>query len=415
MVERSAVIRALNAVKDPKSGRGLVEAGLVQALVVGEDRTGFMMEVEPADAGVYAAVRAEAEAALKALPGVERAQVVLTADKAPGPGAAPSAGRPRPAHEVTYQHQPAMDDGPVPPGTVRVRRGGARLSEDAQAQMAPTRPAPGLKPAHVAHVIAVASGKGGVGKSTVAVNLACALALLGKRTGLLDADVYGPSAPRMTGLDREPEVTADRQLKPLEGWGLKLMSIGLLVDEGAPMIWRGPMASSALNQMLNDVAWGSEEEPLDVLVVDMPPGTGDIQLTLAQRVALSGAVVVSTPQEVALIDARRAVAMFEKTHVPILGVVENMAYFSNPATGEPIEIFGRGGARETAAKLGAPFLGEIPIEVALREACDAGRPLVVTTPDSASAKAFMAIAAQVAETLDAGADLKPAPTIVWED
>ena len=395
-IERSAVLAALNAVRDPKSGRGLVDAGLVQGLVARQGRAGFMLEVERGDAQIYAAVRDQAEAALKALPGVDRAQVVLTADRAPASA-------------------PAQDEPPVPHGAVRMRRN-ARLSAGAQAQVAPPeqRPPAGLKPAHVAHVIAVASGKGGVGKSTVSVNLAAALAMLGRRTGLLDADVYGPSVPRMTGLDAEPEVSAERKLKPLEGWGLKVMSIGLLVDEASPMIWRGPMASSALNQMLNDVAWGSEAEPLDILVVDMPPGTGDIQLTLAQRVALSGAVVVSTPQEVALIDARRAVAMFEKTHIPILGVVENMAYFTDPSTGQPIEIFGRGGARAVADTLKAPFLGEVPIEVALREACDAGRPFVVEHPDSPAARAFLAIAEQVAAALE-GSEQKPPPKIVFED
>jgi ATP-binding protein involved in chromosome partitioning len=393
-VERSAVLGALNAIRDPKSGKGLVEAGLVQGLVASGERAGFMLEVAPDDAPLYASVRDEAEAVLKALPGVGRAQVVLTASHSP-------------------QRSPA--EPPVPPGTVRMRRN-SRMSAEAQAQMAPAAPAqPGLKPAHVGHVIAVASGKGGVGKSTVAVNLACALAMLGRRTGLLDADVYGPSAPRMTGLDQEPEVTPARKLTPLEGWGLKMMSIGLLVDEASPMIWRGPMASSALNQMLNDVAWGDEASPLDVLVVDMPPGTGDIQLTLAQRVALSGAVIVSTPQEVALIDARRAVSMFEKTHVPILGVVENMAYFADPSTGAPIEIFGRGGAKAVAGTLNVPFLGEIPIELALRQACDEGRPLVATAPDSPAARVFLEIAEKVAERLDHGADLKPPPQIVWED
>jgi ATP-binding protein involved in chromosome partitioning len=389
-VERSQVLRALNAVVDPRSGKGLVDAGLVQGLIATGDRAGFMMEVAPEHAAAYEPVREAAEAALKALPGVARAQVVLTADRS-GPAAEP----------------------PVPPGTVRMRRN-SRISPDAQAQMQPPAPA-GLKPAHVGHVIAVASGKGGVGKSTVAVNLACALALLGRRTGLLDADVYGPSAPRMTGLDREPQITPERKLQPLEGWGLKMMSIGLLVDEAAPMIWRGPMASSALNQMLNDVAWGSAEAPLDVLVVDMPPGTGDVQLTLAQRVAVSGAVIVSTPQEVALIDARRGVSMFEKTHVPILGVVENMAFFPDPTTGQPIEIFGRGGARATAETLGVPFLGEIPIDVALRQSCDDGRPLVATSPDAPASKVFLEIAEQIAARLDDDADLKPPPRIVWED
>jgi len=395
--ERSAVLKALNAVRDPKSGQGLVDAGLVQGLIAGDGRAGFMLEVEPADAQLYAPVRDEAEAVLKALPGVERAQVVLTADRVAG--------------HAGHAHEP-----PVPAGTVRMRRN-TQVSAAAKAQGAPpeVRPPAGLKPAHVAHVIAVASGKGGVGKSTVAVNLAVALAMLGRRVGLLDADVYGPSVPRMTGLNDEPGVTPERKLKPLEGWGLKVMSIGLLVDEASPMIWRGPMASSALNQMLNDVAWGTEAEPLDILVVDMPPGTGDIQLTLAQRVALSGAVVVSTPQEVALIDARRAVAMFEKTHIPILGVVENMAYFTDPSSGRPIEIFGRGGARKVAETLRAPFLGEIPIEVALREACDAGRPFVAEHPESAAAQAFLAIAEAVATQLDREGVLKPPPRIVFED
>jgi ATP-binding protein involved in chromosome partitioning len=290
-----------------------------------------------------------------------------------------------------------------------------RLSAEAQSQMQPAQAAGAMKPAHVRHVIAVASGKGGVGKSTVAVNLAAAMAMLGRRVGLLDADVYGPSIPRMTGADADPELTADRKLKPLEAFGLKIMSIGFLVDEGAPMIWRGPIASSAINQMLNDVAWASEVQPLDVLVIDLPPGTGDVQLTLAQRVALSGAVVVSTPQEVALIDVRRGVAMFEKTHVPILGVIENMAYFPDPATGEPIPIFGHGGAKATAKALGAPFLGEIPIEVALREACDAGRPLVVSGPESAATRAFLAMAEQVLDALEQGPSLKPPPKIVIED
>lgn len=384
--DKPTALQALNRIIDPRSGQGLADAGLVRGLVVGGGRAGFMLEVARGEADLYAPVREAAEKALAALPGVERAQVVLTADRDPEPA----------------------------PGVVRVRRG-AKLSSEAQTQAHPgPRPPGAMKPAHVTHVVAVASGKGGVGKSTVAVNLACALALLGHRTGLLDADVYGPSVPRMTGLDAEPQIGPDRKLQPLQAWGLKLMSIGLLVDEGAPMIWRGPMASSALNQMLNDVAWGTEAEPLDILVVDMPPGTGDIQLTLAQRVAVSGAVVVSTPQEVALIDARRAVSMFDKTRVPILGVVENMAYFPDPTTGEPIEIFGRGGARKVADELKAPFLGEIPIDPALRQACDDGRPLVATSPDSPASQAFMAIAEAVAAGLETSAP-GPAPTITIED
>jgi ATP-binding protein involved in chromosome partitioning len=402
--DRDTVLKALDGIADPKTGQGLVAAGLVQALSVRGGRAGFMLEVAPVDVGLYGAVRDAAEAALRALPGVERAQVVLTASAAASPSVTASAAA---SPSVT------ADEAPPAPGAVRVRRGAA-LSPEAKAQLAPPKAAGALKPDHVRHVIAVASGKGGVGKSTVAVNLACAMAMLGRRVGLLDADVYGPSVPRMTGLDAEPQQDENRKLIPLEAWGLKIMSIGLLVDEASPMIWRGPMASSALGQMLNDVAWGSEAEPLDVLVIDMPPGTGDIQLTLAQRVALSGAVVVSTPQAVALIDVRRGVSMFQKTHVPILGVIENMAYFADPATGAPIPIFGHGGAKATAQTLGAPFLGEIPIEMALREACDAGRPLVVDG-DSLAAKTFLTIAAEVLDAIEKGADFKPAPRIVFEE
>jgi ATP-binding protein involved in chromosome partitioning len=387
-ISRAGVLAALNEVRDPKSGKGLSDARLVTALVLRSDRAGFMIEIDAADADLYEPVREAAEAVLRKAAGVERAQVVLTA-----------------------ANDPAQR--PPDPGIVRVRRG-ARPEPPAQLRPPAGRAPEALKPAHVRHVIAVASAKGGVGKSTVALNLAAAMAMLGRRVGLLDADVYGPSIPRMTGLDAEPEMTADRKLRPLAAWGLKVMSIGFLVDEAAPMIWRGPIASSALNQLLNDVAWGSEAEPLDVLVIDMPPGTGDVQLTLAQRVALSGAVIVSTPQPVALIDVRRGVAMFEKTHVPILGVIENMAFFPDPATGEPIPIFGHGGARSTATELGAPFLGEIPIEVALRQACDDGRPLVTSGGDSAAARALMAAAEAVLDGLE-HANLKPAPRIVFED
>ena len=394
--DRGAALAVIDRVKDPKSGLGLVAAGLVQGLALGPGRAGFMIEIPGDEVGLYAPVRDAAEAALRTLPGVEKVQVVLTAS------AAPTRGAPRAAEPAPFA------------GTVRVRKG-ANLSAEAQSQMVPARPTGAMRPPHVKHVIAVSSAKGGVGKSTAAVNLACAFAALGYRTGMLDADVYGPSAPRMFGVDGDPGVGPDRKLLPLEAWGVKLMSIGFIVDEGAPMVWRGPMATSALTQFLNDVTWGSASDPLDVLVVDMPPGTGDIQLTLVQKVELTGAILVSTPQEVALIDVRRGAAMFEKTAIPILGVLENMAYFPDPAGGPPIEIFGRGGAKAVAEALNVPFLGEIPIDVALRQSCDDGRPLVATQPERPASQAYLAAAAQIAAVMDAPDASRPAPKIVFED
>jgi ATP-binding protein involved in chromosome partitioning len=257
----------------------------------------------------------------------------------------------------------------------------------------------------VAHIVAVASGKGGVGKSTTAVNLAVALAQQGHRVGLLDADIYGPSLPRMLGVDRKPE-TRDGMMVPLQAWGLSAMSIGFLVDPDAAMIWRGPMVMGALEQMMGQVHWGA----LDILIVDMPPGTGDAQLTMAQKVTLSGAVIVSTPQDIALIDARRGVRMFEKTLVPVLGLIENMSVFCCPNCGHRTELFGHGGAQREAATLGIPFLGEIPLLLDIRTTSDAGTPICAAAPDSPAAQAFAAIARRV---WDGVAVLQPAaPRIV---
>jgi ATP-binding protein involved in chromosome partitioning len=350
--DRSAVISALDAILDPKTGQGLVAAGLVQGLTVAEDRAGFVMEVPTAQAALYAPVRDAAEAALKALPGMARVSVVLSAE-----AVAPA------------------------------RR--ASLSPQAVDQTRPKAPVATDRPDHVRRVLAVASGKGGVGKSTVAVNLAAAFGVRGLSVGLLDADVYGPSLPTMLGISGQPEYR-DGRIQPHVAHGMKAMSVGLLTKADDAMIWRGPMASQALTQMLTQTAWGSEEAPLDILVVDLPPGTGDVQLTLIQKTPLDGAVIVSTPQEVALADARRAHRLFEKVGVPTLGLIENM-------TGP---VFGQGGAKAEAERLSIPFLGDLPLDAAFREGGDAGVPAVLATPDGDLATRFSAIAKGVAEKLD---------------
>ena len=360
-----ALREALRAVTDPVSGRDIVTAGLIEGIEVRGSLVHVALLTDRAHAAAMEPVRMAVEAVLARQPGVTNATAVLTAHKAPA--------------------------APPPPAPGGAAGGHGHAHGPAQAQARP----PLLLP-DIGAIVAVASGKGGVGKSTVAVNLAVSLARQGLKVGLLDADIYGPSLPRMLGLNRKPEVRGDKML-PLEAWGLKAMSIGFLVEEDAAMIWRGPMVMGALEQMLGQVVWGA----LDVLIVDMPPGTGDAQLTMAQRVALTGAVIVSTPQDIALIDARRGVAMFEKTKVPVLGLVENMSFFCCPNCGHRSDIFGHGGARAEAKRMGADFLGEVPLLLDIRTASDAGQPIAATSPDSDAAKAYDAIAQQVWKKISA--------------
>ena len=379
LLTKERVLEALKRVKGPDLAGDIVAQGLVSEIVIHKGKVYFAIQVDPARAGELEALRQAAERVVAAVPGVEAVTVTLTADRPSGGGN----GR-----------------GQEAAGSPFTRLGAAR---DA-------RHRPGGVPG-VATIIAVASGKGGVGKSTTAVNLALALKDHGLRVGILDADIYGPSMPRLLGLKGQPQQISGNQLAPMEAYGLKVMSMGFLVDEETPMIWRGPMVMSALSQMLKDVAWGE----LDVLVVDMPPGTGDAQLTMAQQVPLAGAVIVSTPQDLALIDARKGLNMFRKVNVPVLGIVENMSTFICPHCGEPSNIFGHGGARAEAARLGVPFLGEVPLTIAIRETSDEGRPVVATDPSSAGAMAFRDIAARaLAELERSTGTARQAPRIVME-
>ena len=370
-IDEAGVLAALATVIEPDSGRDVVSLKMVSGLVVKDGNVGFSLEVDPARGEALEPLRQAAEAEVFALDGVSSVTAVLTAHSAGGESAAPAA---------------------PPRGDTGAGGGGAR---------APLLP-------DVGAIIAVASGKGGVGKSTVACNLALGLARLGLSVGLLDADIYGPSLPRMMGATGRPSTDdAGKTLIPMAAHGLKCMSIGFMVAEDSPMIWRGPMVMSALEQMLRDVAWGA----LDVLVVDMPPGTGDAQLTMAQRVPLAGAVIVSTPQDIALLDARKGLNMFRKVNVPVLGIVENMSFFHCPKCGERSDIFGHGGARADAEAYGVDFLGEVPLHMAIRSAGDGGAPIVVGAPESPEASAFMTVAAAVRDRL--GAARKPAPSITF--
>jgi ATP-binding protein involved in chromosome partitioning len=362
-----AVRDALAKVRSPK-GAPLPDAGVLSEIVVNDGKVFLSINVEAADAKAWESVREQADAAVKAIPGVSSAMIALTAERKGGVEPAPSPRRQ--GVPSAASHRPAQ----APHGS----------------PMAKQAPIPGI-----AAIIAVASGKGGVGKSTTALNLALGLRDLGLRVGVLDADIYGPSMPKLTGIREKPELTDAKRMIPISRFGLAIMSIGFLVEEETPMIWRGPMVMSAITQMLREVEWGT----LDVLVVDMPPGTGDAQLTLAQQVPLQGAVIVSTPQDLALIDARRGLAMFTRVNVPVLGIVENMSYFQCPHCGTRSDIFGHGGARHEAERLGVPFLGEIPLHMDIRATSDSGTPLVESVPDGAHAAIYRAIGGRIRERL----------------
>jgi ATP-binding protein involved in chromosome partitioning len=384
-ISEDRVLAALGQVVDPDRKRDVVSLGMVSGLVIKDGNIGFSLEVDPERGPKLEPLRKACEQEVMKLDGVTSVTAVLTAHK-PGTGS-PGAGSNGAGASAPAGSSPAAGakQGPMP-----------------------SRPEiPGIK-----SIIAVASGKGGVGKSTVAVNLALALKAQGLAVGMMDADVYGPSLPRMMAISGKPTSEDGKTLIPMENHGIKCMSIGFLVAEDTPTIWRGPMVMSALEQMLRDVKWGE----LDVLVVDMPPGTGDAQLTMAQRVPLSGAVIVSTPQDIALLDARKGLNMFRRVDVPVLGIVENMSYFLCPSCGERHEVFGHGGARQEAERLRVPFLGEVPLHLAIRETSDAGTPIVASQPASPHALAFKAIAEKVWQSVarELGAPTRQAPKIVFD-
>ncbi len=375
-VTEKQVLDALATIADPERGADIVSLGMVSGIAIRDGNVAFAIEVEPERGQRLEPMRKAAERAVDALPGVLSVSAVLTAQAAPRGRATPQQPPPRRAHAAA-QAAPRSQRGAIP---------------------------------GVGAIIAVASGKGGVGKSTVAANLALGLKANGLRVGVLDADIYGPSMPRMLGISGRPRSRDGKTLEPMENYGIEVMSMGFLVAEDTPMIWRGPMVMSALQQMLREVRWGT----LDIMVVDMPPGTGDAQLTMAQQVPLAGAVIVSTPQDIALLDARKGLNMFRQVDVPVLGIIENMSYFLCPHCGERSEIFSHGGARREAERLGTEFLGEVPLDLAIRETSDSGRPITISDPDNPYAAVFRRIAARIWEKVSGESALRPPPRIVIE-
>ena len=371
------ILAALGHIAGPE-GVSLPSTGKLSDIVVADGKVFFSITVDAAAVEAWEAIRGRAQKAVAALPGVQSAMVALTAERSGSAGSARGAPA-RPQVSPATRPRPGAPPGAAPSGI------------------------PGVQA-----IIAVASGKGGVGKSTTAVNLALALRELGLKVGILDADIYGPSMPKLLAIRERPQAIGGNRLRPIERFGMPVMSIGFLIEEETPMIWRGPMVMSALTQMLREVEWGA----LDVMVVDMPPGTGDAQLTMAQQVPLKGAVIVSTPQDLALIDARRGIAMFRRVNVPVLGIVENMSTFVCPQCGTRSDIFGHGGARREAERLGVPFLGEVPLDIVIREKSDSGSPVVATAPDSDHAKYYRDIAIRVRDGLATSS--RPVPKIVIE-
>ena len=388
------VLDRLSKVRGPDREGDLVSLGLVGGISVTGGQVVFSINVPAERAQELEPLRAAAQQSVERIEGIEKVIAVLTAEAAPGSGQ--NTPPPKPVH-------PGPGRAAAPPPMGRPGQGGPGQGGG---------PQPQREVEHVEAIVAVASGKGGVGKSTTSVNLALALAAEGLNIGILDADIYGPSMPRLLGTSDRPQARG-RTLEPLSAYGVKVMSMGFLVEEDTPMIWRGPMVISALTQLLREVAWGTSDAPLDVLVVDMPPGTGDAQLTMAQQVPLAGAVIVSTPQDIALIDARKGLNMFRRVDVPILGIVENMSVHICPKCGHEEHIFGHGGAREEASRMGVPFLGEVPLHVDIRRQSDAGTPVMVSAPDGPHAEAYRAIARGVIERLAAEKG-ETGPSIVFE-
>jgi ATP-binding protein involved in chromosome partitioning len=379
-ISKDDVLAALGKISSPE-GVPLPSTGKLSDIVVADGKVFFSITVDAGAVQAWEAIRERAQKAVAALPEVRSVMVALTAERSASAGSARGAPS-RPEASPMARPRPGAPPGGAAPSPAGI---------------------PGVQA-----IIAVASGKGGVGKSTTAVNLALALRELGLKVGILDADIYGPSMPKLLAIRERPQAIGGNRLRPIERFGMPVMSIGFLIEEETPMIWRGPMVMSALTQMLREVEWGA----LDVMVVDMPPGTGDAQLTMAQQVPLKGAVIVSTPQDLALIDARRGIAMFRRVNVPVLGIVENMSTFVCPQCGTRSDIFGHGGARREAERLGVPFLGEVPLDIAIREKSDSGSPVVATVPDGAHAKYYRDIAIRVRDGLATSS--RPAPKIVIE-